>query len=152
MAIRMTFIIVVSALMLPSCQRGEHAFLTIQFCLSQTNDASALKTELRELARIQNMRFVDGSKETEDFIRSVELNDVALTYPILHVAVESVHGYGLTAGNQSLGADQVAIGFGAGSAPQEARRFAKAAIEQLAQKWRLYRVSSGRGAFPLKHC
>lgn len=135
-----------------ACGQGEGPFLQVQFCLSAGAGTTELKQVLQQIAREEHMAFTDRSADTDAELRS--MNDtlpsgVAHSFPIINVSVRD-GALGLGGGNLGLGPNQVALGFGPNT--PEGRAFANRAVHRLEQSWKLVRVPTDKGAFPLKDC
>jgi hypothetical protein len=132
---------------------GEHAFLQVQFCLTDAASAAELKHLFQNIARAEGLTFGDRSADTEIELRAMKDHlppDVRRSFPIINIGVESAKGWGASAGNAGLPANQVSVGFGPDS--PEARRFAERTVRRLRQTWTVFTVPEGRGAFALKDC
>ena len=136
------------------CRPGEPAFREVQFCLTKTAGADELKQVLRGIAHDEGLELEDRSAESNDELRSmgkeVDLPpEVRQSFPIINVSVRR-GDIGVGGGNLGLGPSQVVLGFSPDS-PAE-RLFANRAVHRLQQTWKLVKVPTGRGAFPLKDC
>ena len=145
--------VVVASLVLASalfgCSEGKRPFLMAQICLRDEQNLSAFTQELRSISQSENMRFVDGSRESER-----ELNALGheASGRLIHMAVESENGVGLTAGNLGLPTYQAVIGFSEGSNPDGARAFAGRVISKISQRWHVETIPSEHGAQPMEDC
>ena len=135
-----------------ACGHGEGPFLQVQFCLTAEAGTTELKQVLQQIAHDERMEFTDRSADTDTELRAMKdalPPVVAHSFPIINVSVHD-GALGLGGGNLGLGPNQVALGFGPNTA--EGRAFASRAVHRLELNWKLVRVPTDKGAFPLKDC
>jgi hypothetical protein len=137
-----------------ACAEGKRPFLMVQICLGDARNLALLKQEMRAVAQIESMRFIDGSAETKRGLDIVDKEGAAheLNGPVIHMAVERPDSMGVGASNLGLPGYQVVLGFSEGSNPQEARQFAGRVVDRMAANWRIHTVAPGTGAMPLEDC
>jgi hypothetical protein len=126
----------------------------LQVCLPGVNDLAAFQAEMRSIAQVEKMKFIDGSENTKSDLDAMDPKGRAhdLKQPLIHLAVERHDGMGAGAGNQGLPQKQVAIGFSRGSDRAEAERFAERVRSRLERRWRVEPVPPGEGAKGMKQC
>ena len=134
--------------MLSGCG-GQRPFLMVQICLGDDQNVVLFENTLMVIAQSQNMTYIDGSKDTQ---KKLVQMDVSPNFRVIDIAVDGKDGVGMGAGNQSLSAHEVAVGFSEGSNPAGAQQFAQLVVERLQQRWPVSTVPQGRGAFPMKGC
>lgn len=146
----------VSALALGAfkCSRAQEEFLAVQVCLVDEGGATQFAEIMREVARSEGLRFVDGSAETRDYLKDVrEKGQVKLDHlPTINMGIEGEHGLGVTAGNLGLPSNQVALGFTAGRNATKAHKLADHLVQALSQRWRVQTVPKGQGSFAMSSC
>lgn len=129
--------------------RGERPFLLVQTCLGNDKNVALWISTMQEIARSQNMAFIDGSKATQGDMARLK---VRVDGRLINISIERRDGMGLMAGNLGLTPYEVAIGFSEGSNPIEAHQFADLVVKTLKQRWDVQVVPSGLGSFPMKGC
>jgi hypothetical protein len=134
---------------LQGCAQGKHPFLMVQTCLGSAQGLFEFERELRVIARLEGMRFIDGTAEATT---NREALGVAFAdRPTFFVSLRRGDGSGLMA--VDLGPDyQVAVGFSEGSSTNGARAFAERVVDRLEQRWPVRVVSEGEGAQALENC
>ncbi|WP_157082323.1 hypothetical protein [Sphingomonas pruni] len=136
------------------CSRAQEEFLAVQVCIPDEGGATQFADIMREVARSEGLRFVDGSAETRDYLQDVrDKGQVKLEHiPTINMGIEGKEGLGVTAGNLGLLSNQVALGFTAGRNVAKARKLADHLVKALSQKWRVQTVPKGQGSFPMRNC
>jgi len=144
-----TILVIGLSLVLSGCGRGEHPFLSVQFCFTEEHGPNEFRRVLQDIAREEAMSFGDRSEEAQAELEAIgDLpEDVAGSFPLIVVRVWKPE-YGLGAGNAGLGADQVSLGFSPDS--PDARSFARRTVARLNDTWDVVTVPDGQGAFPLQ--
>lgn len=135
-------------------QEAAHAFVTVQACLLDERGGQRLAEELREIARTEQMDFVDSSELVAERLREVSYPNDERTAGsrTLHVVVERADGVGVTAANTGLPGFEVALGFTEGADAAFARAFADRVLLRLSAQWQLDVVPPGVGAKPKGDC
>lgn len=130
---------------------GEHPFLLVQFCLTESAGPDELRSVLSQIAERESIKVTDRSADSEAELKAMNSlsPDVQRSFPLLNMSMRG-NGIGLGASNLGLPANQVVVGFGGDTGAN--RAFAKRTLQRLRQTWTLVRVPDGRGAFPLKTC
>ena len=136
------------------CSRAQEEFLAVQVCLVDEGGATQFTEIMREVARSEGLRFVDGSAETRDYLKDVrDKGQVKLDHvPTINMGIEGEHGLGVTAGNLGLPSNQVALGFTAGRNAAKAHKLADHLVHALSQRWHVQTVPKGQGSFPMTSC
>ena len=136
------------------CSGPQREFLAVQVCLVDERGEAEFVKAMREVARLEGLRFLDNSADTESYLRDVrDRGLVKLEHvPTINVGIEGENGLGVTAGNLGLPSNQVALGFTAGSDAAKARRLSNRLVGALSQRWRVEKVPAGKGAFPMESC
>ncbi len=126
---------------------------SIQFCLTEQNDAHDLKKVLAEIGAEERIEFFDWSAETDKLLRGLDQKfNLEASFPIINVGVRRKDGMGVGGGNAGLPSNQVSLGFTNGQDPAEAQAFANRTVARLEQTWSIVKVPEGKGAFPLPNC
>jgi hypothetical protein len=141
-------------LALGGCVRGKRPFLIVQLCMVDQSDVAKFKLELRAIADLERMQFVDNSANTARDLGNMNYSGEERTNgsQVINIGVDNREGFGMTANNVGLPGYQVAIGFSEGANPTMARRFANVVVSRLEQYWRVYTVPAGQGALPRQGC
>ena len=136
------------------CSRAQEEFLAVQVCLVDEGASTQFAEIMREVARSEGLRFVDGSAETRDYLKDVrDKGQVKLDHvPTINMGIEGEHGLGVTAGNLGLPSNQVALGFTAGRNAAKAHKLADQLVQALSQRWHVQTVPKGQGSFPMTSC
>lgn len=136
------------------CSGPQQEFLAVQVCLVDERGEAEFVKVMREVARLEGLRFLDNSAATEDYLRDVrDKGLVKLEHvPTINVGIEGEKGLGVTAGNLGLPSNQVALGFTAGSDAAKARRLSARLVGALSKRWRIEKVPQEKGAFPMSNC
>ena len=142
------------ALCAAKCSHAQEEFLAVQMCLVNEGGATQFTEIMREVARSEDLRFVDGSAETRDYLEDVRnKGQVKLDHlPTINIGIEGEHGLGVTAGNLGLPSNQVALGFTAGRNAAKARKLADHLVQALSQRWHVRKILKGQGSFPMSNC
>jgi len=142
------------ALCAAKCSRAQEEFLAVQVCLVDESGKAQFTEIMREVARSEGLKFVDGSAETRDYLKDVrDKGQVKLDHlPTINMGIEGDHGLGVTAGNLGLPSNQVALGFTAGRNAAKAHKLADHLVQALSQQWRVQKVPKGQGSFPMTSC
>lgn len=109
----------------------------------------AFKDAMREVAKENDMEFVDGSANTARDLSSLKQHP---GYEIIYVGIRGKDGVGLEAGNLGLSAHEIAIGFSEGSDKSAALELEGAVVSALRREWQVHVVPPGQGAIPLNNC
>jgi hypothetical protein len=152
--LRMFGVAVSFALPLQGCARTQESFLTIQICLGDRQGVTLFLDTMREIAKAENLTFIDGSTKTATGFRTMGADKHLKQDParIIHVGIEGGGGMGVTAGNLGLPPYQVALGFTEGAEAGKAHRLAKRIVQALSQYWQVETVLAGKGALPMERC
>jgi hypothetical protein len=126
----------------------------VQICLGDAQNVAAFVREISVIAQSEHMMLVDLSESSKRDLEIIDPKSKAFdrNRPIIHLRMARRDGMGVSAGNLSLPANQVALGFSEGASPVEARRFATSVVNRLATRWRIETVPAGQGAQPLGNC
>jgi hypothetical protein len=124
---------------LSACSPGKASFRAVQLDLVDTQGATLFVEEMKLIAIEEKMDFIDGSKDTERGLSTIDYVDRGRTdgSPTIHLAVQRRDGMGVTAVNVSLPGYRLALGFTEGSSGIEAQRFADKVIARLERNWRV---------------
>lgn len=128
---------------------GEREFLIVQVCFRDEQDLEVLSNMMKSTAQLEGKIFTDSSAH---FQRRLSILNASPNYRVISLSVSGEDGEVFSAVNFGLQANQVAIGFLAGSNSGEARRSAAAFVEKLKQRWHVYYVPPDTGALPIKAC
>lgn len=151
---RVVRLLVVALPLLLGCTPGKRPFLMVQMCLANDQGVSDFIDELRAIATVEKMDFLDNSANTKRELDAVGYAGDERTRgsPVINIGVQRSDGLGIGAGNLGLPGYQVALGFSAGSSTTEAQAFANRVVSQLEQRWRISFVPAGSGAKPMAGC
>lgn len=122
-----------------ACSPGKASFRAVQLDLANAQGVALFIAEMKLIAIEEKMEYIDGSKETERGLNTIDYVDRGRTdgSPTIHLAVQRSDGMGVTAVNVSLPSYRLALGFTEGSNGIEARRFSDKVITRLEQHWRV---------------
>lgn len=134
--------------MLSGCT-GKGPFLMVQLCLHDVKNVVLFKDTMKSLSESQGMEYGDRSAAAEKELIALKVKQ---SYPFLNISGTRADGVGWGATNLGMSAYEVGLGFSEGSNPEDAHRFANMVIKTLKQKWQVYELPPGRGAFPMKTC
>ena len=142
------------ALCAAKCSRAQEEFLAVQMCLVDEAGVTQLKNIMRDVAKSENLQFIDNSAETGRALRNIGAEEAARHGAAfaIDVHIEGEHGLGVTAGNLGLPAYQVALGFTAGRNAAKAHKLADRLVQALSQRWRVQTVPKGQGTLPMSSC
>jgi hypothetical protein len=131
-------------LLLFACSPGKASFRVVQLDLANKQSLALFVEEMKAISKEEQMEYVDGSKETERGLDTIDYSDQGRAdgSPTIHLAVQRSDGMGVTAINVSLPGYRVALGFTDGSNAIEARRFADKVIARLEQHWTVEEIRS----------
>jgi len=140
----------IPALMAIGSCSGSYESRVVQFCLTSQNDAEVLRQTFRSIAARYDARFVDGSAETEESLRSLPDADRISkpSYPIVHIGVLDGRSGDLIATNQGLPPDQIAVGFSGNPKYQEVMDYT---VRELNKRWAV-KLNVGAEVKPLASC
>src|SRR5262245_60318024 len=132
---RAVSVAVLACLFLFGCT-GKRPFLIVQLCLSNGAGVTEFIREMKSIAVLEKMEFLDNSANTK---RNLEVlsysgSERADGSPVINIGVLRSDGLGVGGGNLSLPGYQVALGFSVGSDDAEAREFANRVIKRLGQR------------------
>ena len=133
------------------CSQGQRPFRMVQLCLAGPQEVPDFVSFMDAIAQKHQMEFTDRSGATEAELRAIENNHVPIAHPHVNIGADNRGAFNFGAGNLGLPTRQMAIGFN-GRDPDEARKFANAAVAQLSTRWRIFELPQGRGALPLPNC
>jgi hypothetical protein len=145
---------IVPAILLVACGRGQGAFETVQICVRNQQGVAHLKNVMMTVARTEGLQFIDNSAQQGAELKAVGADkllkrgaDTAIDFHI-----EGAGGMGVTAGNLGLLPYQVGLGFTEGGDPSKAHRLAEKLISELSQRWEVQRIPPGEGIMSMKTC
>lgn len=140
--------------LIEGCSRTQEAFLSIQICLIDQQGVVKFLDIMQEVAKAENLTFIDSSAKTAAELKMIDPNKDAKRdlFRIIHVGIEGSGGMGVTAGNLGLPAYQIALGFTEGDDAVKAHQLSKRLVATLSQYWLIETVPAGQGALPLKAC
>lgn len=126
----------------------------VEVCLAGSSDLAAFKEEMQSISRAQGMDLIDDSANTQKGLESISNPHVTQSMhgPLINMGANRKDGSGFMIGNLGMPANQVVIGFGEGSNPTDAHRFADDVVNKLKQRWRVETVPSGTGAKGMESC
>ena len=124
---------------------GKHPFKQVQLCLDDQSNVNLFIQTMKDLSIANGMKFTDRSAETNKELAALNAKP---DYEVMNISARRNDGVGWAAGNTGLSEFEVSIGFGHAPNLTAAHEFANVAIKSLEQKWRVYDVPQGQGAFP----
>ena len=109
---------------------------------------------MRSIAVAQNLKFVDGSAETQRDLKAIGATMDKLDTPgaVINIGLDRGDRNLMMGGNLGLPTYQIALGFSGDSNPSEAQRFADMVVQRLSARWHVETVPAGTGALPMKSC
>ena len=132
---------------------GKQPFMMVQVCVNNSNGVSLFKSIMNDMARSEEMDFVDQSEAVQLGLNEMRDNTGRyLREGTVYILVRGRLEFGLIATNFGLRKYQIAIGFSEGNAPSEARLFAQRAVFSLGKHWPVEILPNGKGAFPMETC
>lgn len=147
-------VFLVSLALLLGCARGKQSLLTIQLCLNDDRGVSEFKSIMRSIAVAENLKFVDGSAETQRNLKITDAKFDKLNIPdsVINIGLDRGDRNLMMGGNLGLPTYQVALGFSSDPNPTEAQRFADVVVKRLGTRWQVETVPTGTGALPMRTC
>jgi len=148
------FFVLIVMFVIPCLHQGKRPFLMIQICVVNDQGFTKVPLMLKTVAISQNMRFMDGSEQTQADLGGMQ-PAIPQTEPgghVVNIGVERGDGVGVGAANLGLSKHQVALGFSTGSDIKQAQDFADIVIKELQRKWPVEVIPSDRGALPMANC
>ncbi|WP_169805684.1 hypothetical protein [Novosphingobium rosa] len=136
-------------------QTTQDTFFQVQLCVIDRQGISQFKQTMRVIAQDENLQFVDGSAETGRDLKVIGADSAIRHDPALSVNVGINDRKGrnyVLGGNLGLPAYQVALGFGAGPDPIQARRLSERLVQALSKHWHVDILPLGKGIVPMKAC
>ncbi len=152
MSLRRSILAAVIILSLGGCSRGKGPSMIVEICLGNEKGISLFVESMRQIAASQHMTFIDNSAKTQRQLETIGQRKSGQSTPTINVAIEGDDSLGVTAGNLGLSSYQVALGFTDGSNVAEGQRFSDAVIQALGRRWKITKVTDGKGALPSKGC
>lgn len=146
---------VVLAGLLCGCGSSEKpTFLQVQLCVENNQGLTTFLNVIKNVARAENMKFIDGSNETLRSYKVFRESNPKFRFvePVTHIGVEHGDETMLIAGNIQEQSYNIVIGFSEGVRPSEGRKFADTVVGALKQHWPVETVPAGKGAFPMESC
>jgi hypothetical protein len=121
----------------------------VQLCLHGEQDIDPMMDLLEQAASEHGLKFVDRSAASQ-----LELSRLRKDpgYRVISLSASRPDGLGLAAGNLSLGAKEMAIGFTHGANAAESAAFVRGVIDRLDAKWVVRPVAQGQGAMKSADC
>lgn len=121
----------------------------VQLCLHDEKEVDQLIDLLGRIASENGLKFVNRSVASQ-----LELSRLKREpdYRVISVSASRADGLGLAAGNFSLGAHEMAIGFTHGANVEESSTFVRDAIALLSTKWVVHPIPEGQGAMKSTDC
>ena len=118
---------------------------------SDSQGVSLLKTTLQDIARDEDMRYVDGSEGTTRDLKAIEPSgeNVHTDGRLVYVGVVA-DGYSLEGGNLGLNPYDISLGFGPDT--PASRAFSQRVVGRLERQWTLSVVPKNSGTFPNPEC
>lgn len=138
-----------------ACAPGKSAFLEEQICLPTPEDLSAFTGEMKSFAKANDMKFIDGSAETQRDLAAIATSQMKAEItksPVVNMGIERADGMGMTIGNLGLPFHQYAFGFSEGADPEQAHKVADRFVTKVSKHWHLEKVPDGMGARGMKQC
>lgn len=126
-----------------SCGGGSGTAQMVQMCLHAEEDVDHLVGLLEQAASAHGLKFINRSKASQLELASLGKDP---GYRVVTVSASRQDGLGLAAGNLSLGAQEVAVGFTNGADSQESAAFIRGVADLLRSKWVVRPVADGQGA------
>jgi hypothetical protein len=145
---------IVTAVLLIGCARGQVAFQTVQMCVGNQQGMAELKNVMMTVAHAEGLQFIDNSARAAVELKAVGA-DKALKRDVdsaIDFHIEGAGGTGVTAGNLGLLPYQVRLGFTEGGDPAKAHQLADTLVRALSQRWEVQTVPPGEGILPMKTC
>jgi hypothetical protein len=136
------------------CTPGKHSFLIVQTCLADQKGTDDFVDEMRSIARVENMEFLNSSNEVAQQLENSGSLGRERTHDskVLDISVQRADGLGVTAVNHGLPGFEVALGFSEGTDAPSAHAFADRVVRTLGRRWKLEIVPAGMGAKPKGDC
>jgi hypothetical protein len=142
------------SLSLQGCYKSQEAFLQIQTCVVDQSGVTKLIALMRNIARDENLRFVDNSANVRRELKAIDADNTIErnTASTIDLHIEGKRGLGVSAGNLGLPPYQIVLGFTEGTDRAKAHRLAKRLVSELSNNWHVEVVPQGKGTFPMKSC
>ncbi len=144
-----------SIALLLACTPGQRPQLMVQLCVKDDPGVSEFMNMMRSIAVSENMKFVDGSAQTQQELKTIDAKMAKLdtSGSVINIGIDNPHGHTIMmGGNLGLPTYQIALGFGDPENPAEARRLANVVIKQLGRRWPVQTLPTDTGALPMKSC
>lgn len=121
----------------------------VQLCLHGEKEVDQLIGLLEQAASENGLKFVNRSAASQ-----LELSRLKKDpgYRVISISASGPDGLGLAAGNLSLGAHGMAIGFSHGANAEESAAFIRSVMNLLSSKWVVRPVAEGQGAMKSTDC
>lgn len=141
---------------LQGCSRTQEPFLLVQMCLIDQGGVEQFLEIMREVAKAENLKFIDDSLEAAESLRVMGA-DKALNFDsafTIHVGIENENKGNMfvLGGNIGLPPYQVAVGFAEGNDAAKAHRLSDRLVKAFSQLWHIETVPQGKGSLPMKSC
>jgi hypothetical protein len=151
---RLLSVFFVSLTLLVGCTPGKPPLLMVQLCLNDDQGATEFTSMMRSIAASENVKFVDGSAETQRELKATgaKMDKLGTPGAVINIGFDRGDLNLMMGGNLGLPTYQVALGFAADPNPSEAQRFADLVVQRLATRWHVETVPAGTGALPMKTC
>jgi hypothetical protein len=142
---------VLAVLTLSSCDANQQPFRQVQFCFNASHGPAQLRTDLKAIALNEGMAIHDISEKSYNQIKSTTPNLLKGMDQSRYISIflGKSDGMGLGAGNLSLGADQVVVGFTAGKNLSKAKPFSDRVVAQFQKRWKVRDIGIQSGALPI---
>lgn len=121
----------------------------VQLCLNDEKEVDQLIGVLEQAASENGLKFVDRSAGSQRDLSRLKMDP---GYRVIDISASRQDGMGLAAGNLSLGAKEMAIGFTRGVNAEESAAFTRGVINLLNSKWVVRPVPEGQGAMKSTDC
>jgi len=144
-------LLLLSTLSMAMSSSGNHPRLPqmVQLCLHDEKEVDQLIGLLEQAASENGLKFVNRSAANQ-----LELSRLKKDpgYRVISISASRPDGLGLAAGNLSLGAYEMAIGFTHGANAEESAAFIRGVMNLLNSKWVVRPVAEGQGAMKSTDC
>jgi hypothetical protein len=142
------------AVMLGACTPAAHPFRMVTMCVNDKPGMVEFANVMRSIALAENMKFADGSANTQRNINAISptVDEKHQPSMLINIGLERKDGLTVGAGNLGLSTYQVAVGFSDGARLSESQAVADRVVAELRKHWQVQQVPGGSGALPMKGC
>lgn len=139
---------------LSGCVSGKRPISMAELCVGNEAGLSQFKALFEGLAKENNMKYIDNSKETAIELSAVKAfpSEQNAENHVINLGVVRRDGLGVMAGNVGLSRYQIAIGFSEGDGINGTNKFTADVVHRLRWHWRVDIIPLGTGALPMRGC